>query len=146
MERRHERTDTPLSRRKGSPSSHSPVRVLLADDDPGFLDSLRGCLSDPAIDIVGTALDGEQALEQVTDLRPDVAVLDVLMPRLGGVEAANRCRRLVPDCRIVLISGSIFGTTPRELGGVADRFLTKSEAMRRLAPTIIGLARAHKPS
>jgi DNA-binding NarL/FixJ family response regulator len=120
--------------------------VVLADDDPGFLDSLRGCLSDPAIDIVGTALDGEQALEQLTDLRPDVAVLDVLMPRLGGVETASRCRTLVPDCRIVLISGSIFATTPHELSGVADRFLTKSEAMRRLAPTILGLGRGRKQS
>jgi DNA-binding NarL/FixJ family response regulator len=98
-------------------------------------------LSDPAIEIVGTARDGEDAIEQLAQLQPDVAVLDVLMPRLGGVEAANRCRELVPDCRIVLISGSMFATPSPGLANVADRFLTKSEAIRRLASTIIGLGR-----
>jgi DNA-binding NarL/FixJ family response regulator len=116
------------------------VRVLLADDDPGFLESLRACLPQPPIEIVGMAADGEDALAQVERLSPDVAVLDVLMPRLGGIEAANRCRGLRPDCRLILISGSIFSATPHDLASVADRFLTKSEAMRQLAPTILGLS------
>jgi DNA-binding NarL/FixJ family response regulator len=115
------------------------VRVVLADDDPGFLESLRACLPQPPIVIVGTAGDGEDAVDQVERHRPDVAVLDVLMPRLGGVEAANRCREALPECRIVLISGSIFAESSPDLA-LADRFLPKSEAMRQLAATILELS------
>ena len=117
-----------------------PIRVLLVDDDPAFLEAMSATAADRNIAIVGTARSGEEALELVDDLRPDVVVLDVLMPGMGGVEAARICRERHPACRIILISGSIFQEHIPDLAELAgDRFLTKSELMMRLQPTIVGV-------
>ena len=119
-----------------------PVRVLLVDDDPDFLQALAASIAEPEIAIVGMATSGEEALERLEELQPDLVVLDLLMPGMGGVEAARVCREHLPSCRIVLISGSIFAENSpdaTELG--ADGFLTKSDVNRRLAATIIGLCR-----
>lgn len=68
-----------------------PVRVLLVDDHPIFLDGLLTALGGlPGIDVVGTAADGETALRAVGELRPDVVLMDLAMPGIGGVEATRR--------------------------------------------------------
>ncbi|MER5336147.1 response regulator transcription factor [Micromonospora sp. NPDC002717] len=68
-----------------------PVRVLLVDDHPIFLDGLRTALDGvPGIEIVGTATDGEAALVAAERLRPDVVLMDLAMPGIGGVEATRR--------------------------------------------------------
>jgi DNA-binding NarL/FixJ family response regulator len=118
----------------------SPIRVILVDDDPAFLEALSAAAAARNIAIVGTARSGEEALERVDDLQPDVVVLDVLMPGMGGVEAARLCRERHPSCRVILISGSIFQEHTPDLAEVGvDCFLTKSEVMTRLQPTIIGV-------
>jgi DNA-binding NarL/FixJ family response regulator len=124
-----------------------PIRVLLVDDDPAFLEALSAAAADRNISIVGTARSGEEALERVDDLQPDVVVLDVLMPGMGGVEAARQCRERHPSCRVILISGSIFQKhtpDPAELG--ANRFLPKSGVLTRLQPTIIGICQEAAPT
>ncbi|GAB3371501.1 response regulator transcription factor [Micromonospora halotolerans] len=68
-----------------------PVRVLLVDDHPIFLDGLCTALDGlPEIEIVGTAADGETAVVAVGDLCPDVVLMDLAMPGMGGVEATRR--------------------------------------------------------
>lgn len=67
------------------------VRVLIADDQDMVRVGLATILdADPAIDVVGTARDGLEAVEQVRALRPDVCVFDIRMPRLDGIEATRR--------------------------------------------------------
>jgi CheY-like chemotaxis protein len=125
----------------------TPIRVLLADDDPAFLEALTAATAERNIAIVGTARSGEEALERVDDLQPDVLVLDVLMPGMGGVEAARLCRELHPSCRVILISGSIFQERSPDLAELGvNRFLNKKEVMTRLQPTIIGVCRAAAPA
>jgi CheY-like chemotaxis protein len=116
--------------------------VLLVDDDRDFLQALAALITEPGIAIVGTATSGEEALERLEELQPDLVVVDVLMPGMGGVEAARLCRERLPSCRIIVISGSIFAqNSPDPIELAADGFMTKSDVLRRLAPTIINLCR-----
>ena len=64
----------------------SIIRIIIADDHPVFLAGLRTVVESAAdIEIVGQAADGEQALQMLQDLRPDIAVLDIGMPKIDGV-------------------------------------------------------------
>jgi DNA-binding NarL/FixJ family response regulator len=67
------------------------LRCFVADDHPAIVDSIgRFLASEEGIDVVGSAGDGVEALARIQDLSPDVAVLDVRMPELGGIEVARR--------------------------------------------------------
>jgi DNA-binding NarL/FixJ family response regulator len=67
------------------------VRVLIADDQPLMRSALRGCLAgEPDIEVVAEAANGQQAIDLVRDLRPDVALLDLRMPVVDGIEATRQ--------------------------------------------------------
>ncbi|WP_432519646.1 response regulator [Kineococcus sp. SYSU DK006] len=72
-------------------SAAAPVRLLLADDDPlvrSALTMVFGAL--PDVELVGEAVDGEEAVQRTCELRPDVVLVDLRMPRCDGVEATTR--------------------------------------------------------
>lgn len=87
------------------PSDDSRIRILLADDHrivrEGLTVMLRG---QNDFQVIGEAADGLEAIERANALRPDVVVMDVSMPRLGGVEATRRIKEQHPDIRIVGLS------------------------------------------
>lgn len=66
------------------------VRCLVADDHPAILDAVGRYLDTEGIDVVGVAADGDEALARIEELTPDIAVVDVKMPGLGGIEIARR--------------------------------------------------------
>ena len=119
-----------------------PIRVLLVDDDLSFLRSLEVLLTDaPGLEIVGTAGSGAEALNAAAQAEPDVAVIDVLMPAMSGIECAHLLQERYPKMRVILISGSIFEDKrphPDERG--TDAYLEKSEVPERLYATILALA------
>jgi two-component system, NarL family, response regulator NreC len=80
------------------------VRVLLADDHQIFRQGLRELLENAGHEIVGEAADGREALKLARSLAPDVAVLDVSMPLLNGLDAACELRRMAPDTKTVLLT------------------------------------------
>ena len=83
------------------------IRVLVADDSATVLEYLVYLLGeDPALEIVGTARDGHEAVEQAERLRPDVIVMDVHMPRMNGYDATRKIMERVPT-PIVTVSASI---------------------------------------
>lgn len=83
----------------------SRIRVLLADDHAVLRDSLAAFLAlYPDIEVVGQAADGVEALAQIAALRPDVALLDLNMPGLGGLEVLRRASKEHPACRIVILT------------------------------------------
>lgn len=68
-----------------------PVRCFVADDHPAIVDSVsRYLASEDEIEIAGTATDGNEALAKITSVKPDVAVLDLRMPGLDGIEVTRR--------------------------------------------------------
>ena len=83
----------------------SKIRVLVADDHTIVRQGLVGILeTSPEIEVVGEAADGHEAVEKSLEARPDVAVLDVSMPRLNGIEAARRIREALPTTRILVLT------------------------------------------
>ena len=78
-------------RTKGGVGALEKLRVLIADDHPLFRDGMRGLLStQPDIEVAGEATTGEEAVKLSGELEPDVVLMDVKMPGLGGIEATRR--------------------------------------------------------
>ena len=83
------------------------ARVVIADDHPVFRRGLARLLSTaPGIDLVAEAADGAQAVDAVRAHRPDVAVLDLTMPRMTGLQAAATIARELPDVGILVLTMS----------------------------------------
>ncbi len=80
------------------------MRVLLADDHQILRHALRALLEREGIEVVGEAEDGQRALDLVRELRPDVAVLDLSMPNVNGIEAARTIARGDTGTRVVLLT------------------------------------------
>jgi DNA-binding NarL/FixJ family response regulator len=113
-------------------------RLLVVDDSAVFQTLVRDLLRDePALQVVGEAASGEEALAIAPTLRPDVALVDLTLPGMNGYEAAGRLRALIPDLRVILMSAEddpVFSETARASG--AHGFVGK-RALR--APTLLRL-------
>lgn len=82
-----------------------PVRLLLVDDQALFREGLRSLLSvQPGVEVVGEAAHGEQAVRLAHELKPQVVLMDLRMPVLGGVEATRRIRAADPACRVLVLT------------------------------------------
>jgi len=83
----------------------SEIRVFLADDHAVVRDGLRLLLeAQPDIKVVGDAANGWDAVRRVARLRPDVAILDIAMPELNGIEATQQIREVCPSTQVVILS------------------------------------------
>src|SRR3954449_13001508 len=84
----------------------SPVRVVIVDDHRLFVDALALLLGhDDRLDVIGTASDGPTAIELAVDGGAEVAVIDVRMPEIDGIETAKRLRKRSPDTSVILVTG-----------------------------------------
>lgn len=82
-----------------------PTRIFLADDHAILREGLKHILNTlPGCEVVGEAGDGQQALEQIEQLKPDIAVMDISMPVLTGIEVTRRVRRYYPDIKVIILS------------------------------------------
>ncbi len=81
------------------------IRILIADDHAVVRQGLKMFLSlDPEIEILGEAGDGKKAIEMARQLQPDIVLMDLLMPVLGGVEATATIRREMPDVEVIALT------------------------------------------
>lgn len=81
------------------------IRVLLVDDHQLLRDSLSSLLAtQPDIEVVGTAADGQEALEVAAASQPDVVLMDLSMPRMGGVEATRLLLQQRPETQVVVLT------------------------------------------
>jgi DNA-binding NarL/FixJ family response regulator len=91
------------------------IRVLIADDHDIVRRGLRTILTlDPEIDIVGEVENGTQAVRGAERLRPDVVLMDLLMPELDGIEATRQIRRVLPNVQVLALTSVV------ESGSVVD--------------------------
>ena len=90
----------------GPSSRASQVRVLVVDDNAGFRESLVSLLDTGELHVVGQAANGAEALALLTSVEPDVILMDVRMPSMGGIEATRRLKALRPDVGIVALTGN----------------------------------------
>jgi two-component system response regulator NreC len=107
-----------------------PIRILLADDHTVMRRGLRLLLeSQPEFSVVAEAADGRQAVEQAEATQPDVAVVDIAMPNLSGIEAAQRISAALPHIGILILSmHSDEGYVLRALKAGAKGYLLKDSA------------------
>ena len=88
-------------------SSGEPIRVMLVDDHPVVTTGLRGILEQSRdVEVVGEACDGVEAVEVAQRLEPDVIVMDVMMPRLDGIEACRAIMEKLPETQVLMLTAS----------------------------------------
>lgn len=83
------------------------MRLLLADDHALFRSSLKSLLEARGLEVVGEASDGIEAVELACRLRPDLVLMDLSMPRMGGIEATRQLRARYPEARVVVLTASM---------------------------------------
>ena len=113
------------------------ARVVVADDDPGFLEAVAAALeTDGRFEVVGLAADGEEAFQLACWQEPDVVVMDIGMPKIGGVEATRLLRRSKPRICVLMVSGEEPErlNEARQAGAVG--FVSKARSMDELGDAI----------
>ena len=103
------------------------IRVLIADDHAVLCEGLRLYLSDPDLEVIGTASDGEQALKMTVEQEPDVLLLDLRMPGMDGFQALSAIKDTRPETNIIILTAFASNENLTEsfrLG--ASGFLSKS--------------------
>jgi two-component system, NarL family, response regulator DesR len=124
----------------------NPIRVVLAEDQQmmrSALVSLIGLEED--LEVVGHTGRGDEAVELIVALRPDVAVLDVDMPGLDGLQVAARVAELVPECGALIVTAiGKPGTLQRALRAKARGFIVKHASAGELFAAIRSVARGER--
>ena len=81
------------------------IKVLIVDDHQLVRTGLVGLLEqEPGIQVIGESASGEEAVRAVDELNPQVILMDLQMPGIGGLEASKRCLRIAPDVKIIVLS------------------------------------------
>ena len=109
-----------------------PIRVLIADDSARARDGLRALLATwPEVEVVGEAMNGQEAVRLVEACRADVVLMDVQMPVLDGVQATRAIKKRWPDIKVIVLT---MYTTEQSaaLAAGADAFVIKGGAPERL--------------
>lgn len=122
------------------------IRVLIADDHVGVRRMLRQLLEEGGdIMICAEAADGEEAVRLAAETSPDVAVLDLIMPGMNGIEATQRIRGRCAATEVLIVSLHLFEEAWRfaEKAGALG-YLLKSEAPDHLVRAVRTLAREHR--
>ena len=89
----------------GQPKPGATIRVLVVDDHPPMRMGLVALIKSQAgMDVVAEAADGEEAIEVYEDVRPDIVLMDLRMPGMGGVEAILAIRKKHPEARVIVLS------------------------------------------
>jgi DNA-binding NarL/FixJ family response regulator len=108
------------------------LRVLIVDDQPTFRHHLRQSLTYAGFDVIGEAgsIPIAEELLQTFDHQPDIAVIDVMLPGIGGLEGTSRLKALYPTLRVFLVSAyhdqaQVFQISAREVG--AEAFIAKDD-------------------
>jgi len=79
-------------------------KILIADDHPLILKGLEDFLVEKEHNVIGKASDGQEAFNKIKDLQPDIAILDIRMPEMTGLEVAQKCKDEEVETKIVLIT------------------------------------------
>ena len=116
----------------------SPIHVLIADDFKRWRRQVRQLLKvRPELQVIGEASDGSEAVQKADDLKPDLIVLDIGLPKLNGIEAARRIGQVSPGSKILFLSQNNDPDIVQEaLGTGALGYVLKMNALGELLPAV----------
>ncbi|MBN9387648.1 MAG: response regulator transcription factor [Chloroflexi bacterium] len=114
------------------------VKTLIVDDESVVLQGLETfLLEDGEIEVIGTAQDGQEAIQKARKLRPEVILMDIFMPKMDGLEATILLKRELPATKILMLTGKLdFGIVNKAVSFKADGFLLKTIDQKGLCQTI----------
>lgn len=122
-----------------------PVRVVLADDHPLIREAIRSLLTGTSeFELVGEAADGKECLVRVRELRPEIVLIDIVMPKMSGEQVTADLHRLFPDLKIIALSGYAdrqFVHAMVKAG--ANAYVVKSASGRELIHALRAVADGH---
>lgn len=117
-------------------------RLLVVDDHPLTRDALAGLLAQHGFDVVGQAASGEEAVELARELQPQLVLLDLTMPGLGGLAALPLIRGVAPGAEVVILTAAEDeGSLLQAVRSGAAGYLLKSEPPERIVEFLRGVAR-----
>ena len=128
-----------------SRTSRRRPRVLLVDDSPETRGALRELLEAQGIAIVGEAGDGAVGIERAKQLMPDVVLMDIRMPGMGGIEATEIITSTLPHTRVIVLTTFDDESVRRRAGeaGATD-YLVKGKVPQRIADAIFQATRPER--
>lgn len=122
----------------GEPPPGAIIHVLVVDDHPPMRMGLVALIrSQPGMEVIAEASDGEEAIEVYDDVRPDVVLMDLRMPGIGGVEAILAIRKKHPDARVIVLSTyDLDEDIHRAIQSGAKSYLLKDMSTEEIVSTI----------
>ena len=122
----------------------SSIRILLADDYEGWLRQARSLLqARPQWQVVAEASDGPEAIQKAEELKPDLILLDIGLPKLNGIEAARQIRQLSPSSKIIFLSQyNDHDVVRAALGTGALGYVHKKDALSELLLAVDSVLRS----
>jgi diguanylate cyclase (GGDEF)-like protein len=130
-----------------APEATSPIRVVVCDDAPAMRALVRHTLEvEAGVQVVGEAGDGEAVVALVAELRPDVVLLDLSMPKVDGLEALPRILAAAPWAGVVVLSGRDEAAAgPQALALGAERFMAKPAGAAAIRDAVLEVGLRAKP-
>jgi DNA-binding NarL/FixJ family response regulator len=124
-----------------SVSKRKPLQVLIADDNQSVRTALKSALADvPEIEVCAVAADGLETVKMALDYKPDLLIVDVVMPGMNGLEAISVLRQRLPSAKFIVFTmyAEQFGRTLTKSAGV-DVVVAKSEGLAGLKKKIASI-------
>jgi DNA-binding NarL/FixJ family response regulator len=122
------------------------ARILIVDDHPLTRDALAGLLAHNGFEVCGQAASGEEAIRLAAELQPDLALLDLTMPGLHGLQTLPRLREAAPACAVVVLTAA--EDEENLMGAIragAAGYLLKSEPPERIVSFLRGVGQGEVP-
>ncbi|MGZ3584208.1 MAG: response regulator [Ktedonobacterales bacterium] len=137
-----------IEERAATPSGEItyPIRVIVVDDQLLLREGIANLLqADPRIRVVGVGGDGQQAIELVSTLRPEIVLTDIRMPVLDGIQAIREIKARWPSIRVVILTAFVYdGYLVEGLMAGADGYLLKDSSPSALISGIVAVAAGQK--
>ena len=114
------------------------IRIMIVDDNATFREQLKEFLaSEPDIEVVGEAADGQEAILKARELQPDVVLMDVRMPGINGIHATRQLKEEMPEVKVIILSlYDIDEYRKAALDSGASGYVVKKSIVQELLPAI----------